>query len=133
MAFNSSYDNGAPLEGRDADLSLREQADDRLPPEPPAIVLPGAAPAEPQAAGLSTDDALRIAKEAYETATDYVDENYRKKWETNLRYFDSRHAADSKYYKDAYKHRHKHFRPKSRSIARRIEALVANAFFSNGC
>jgi hypothetical protein len=131
MAFNTPYDNGAPTEGRDAATRTREQSDDRLPPEPPAIVMPGAAAVPEKTGGLSDDEAVRLASEAYESSTDYVDANYRKKWETSLRYFDSRHASDSKYYKDAYKHRHKHFRPKSRSIARRIEALVANAYFSN--
>lgn len=132
MATRTPTRNGAPTEGRDLSGEFRDQADDRLPPEPPAIVLDGAAPATAEkTGGLSEDDAVRLAREAYESSTDYVDENYRKKWDTSLRYFDSRHASDSKYYKDAYKHRHKHFRPKSRSIARRIEALVASAFFSN--
>jgi hypothetical protein len=131
MALRTPDMNGVPLEGKYESFGLREQTDDRLPPEPVAVALGGEAPSAEKPGGLSEDEALRIAREAYETSTDYVDENYRKKWETNLRYFDSRHASDSKYYKDAYKHRHKHFRPKSRSISRRIEALVANAYFSN--
>lgn len=137
MANLTPYRNGVPNQP-DLEAQLRAQVDDtepaapEFPADPPAIVLPGAETAAPAAAGGFTDEeALRIADEAYESSTDYVDTNYRKKWETNLRFFDSRHAADSKYYKDAYKHRHKHFRPKSRSISRRIEALVANAFFSN--
>lgn len=130
MANRTPTRNGVPGQP-DPEESTREQADDRLPPEPPAIILGGAEAAPEKTGGLTEEDAVRLAREAYDSATEYVDENYRKKWETSLRYFDSRHASDSKYYKDAYKHRHKHFRPKSRSIARRIEALVANAYFSN--
>jgi hypothetical protein len=131
MATRTPENNGVPREYINSS-GLRVQRDDTLPEEPPAVILPGAEKtAGPGNANFPDDEALRIADEAYDSSTDYVDNNYRKKWETNLRFFDSRHAADSKYYKDAYKHRHKHFRPKSRSISRRIEALVANAFFSN--
>jgi hypothetical protein len=74
---------------------------------------------------------LQIAKDAYSSSTTYVDSNYRKKWEDALSMFQSRHPADSKYHSDAYKHRSKLFRPKSRSMVRKHEAAAAAAFFSN--
>lgn len=132
MAQLTPQNNRTPQPEEQYARRTRKQRDDRLPEDPPAVILGGEGPAEAAAGGkLDGAKALELAAEAYESATDYVDDNFRKKWETNLRYFDNRHAADSKYYKDAYKHRHKHFRPKSRSIARRMEALVANAFFSH--
>lgn len=113
-----------------APSNTRIQPDDTIPADPAVLGLPEAE-TQAGAGDLTTEVALRIAREAYSTSTTYVDSNFRKQWETDLRYFDGRHASDSKYYKDAYKHRAKTFRPKSRSISRRMEALVANAFFSN--
>ena len=76
-------------------------------------------------------DWLKIAKDAYAASTSYVDSNYRKKWDDALRMFQSRHPTDSKYNTEAYKHRSKLFRPKTRSLVRKHEAAVAAAFFSN--
>lgn len=137
MAQITPERNRVPQSEQPAEKRRRKQPNDTLPADPAAVTLAGdtlngpAAPAAAPSSGLDAAKALELAQDAYESSTDYVDDNFRKKWETNLRYFDNRHAADSKYYKDAYKHRHKHFRPKSRSIARRMEALVANAFFSH--
>lgn len=74
---------------------------------------------------------LQIAKDAYSASTTYVDANYRKKWEDAICMFQSRHPADSKYNTQAYQHRSKLFRPKSRSMVRKHEAATAEAFFSN--
>lgn len=74
---------------------------------------------------------LQLAKDAYSSSTSYVDANYRKKWDDAIRMFQSRHPSDSKYNTDSYKHRSKIFRPKSRSLVRKHEAVVAAAFFSN--
>lgn len=122
--------NKIPGVGRDLAGNIRTQEDSTR--DLPAISMDqdGDEAAE-GIASLSTEEALRLAKEAYDTSTDYLDNNFRKQWETDLRYFDGRHAADSKYYKKEYSHRNKTFRPKSRSISRRLEALVAAAFFSN--
>jgi hypothetical protein len=76
-------------------------------------------------------DWLQLAKDAYSSSTSYVDSNYRKKWEDSINMFQSRHPSDSKYNADAYKHRSKLFRPKSRSMVRKHEAAAAAAFFSN--
>jgi hypothetical protein len=74
---------------------------------------------------------LQLAKDAYSSSTSYVDANYRKKWDDAIRMFQSRHPSDSKYNTESYKHRSKIFRPKSRSLVRKHEAVVAAAFFSN--
>lgn len=78
-----------------------------------------------------TRDWLKIASDAFTSSTTYVDSNYRKKWEDSLNMFQSKHPSDSKYNAEAYKHRSKLFRPKSRSMVRKHEAAAAAAFFSN--
>jgi hypothetical protein len=76
-------------------------------------------------------DWLKVASEAYLNSTSYVDNNYRKQWEDNLRMFQSRHPNGSKYLSETYKHRSRLFRPKTRSVVRKNEAVAASAFFSN--
>lgn len=80
---------------------------------------------------MSPDDALRIAKDAYTASTTYVDANYRQQWEDALRMFQGRHPAGSKYNSETYKYRSRLFRPKTRSVIRRHEAIAAGAFFAN--
>ena len=80
---------------------------------------------------MTPQDALRIASDAYEGSTSFVDTNYRKQWEEGLRLFQGRHPADSKYNSDKYKHRSRLFRPKTRSGIRKLEAMAAMSFFSN--
>jgi hypothetical protein len=74
---------------------------------------------------------LQLAKDAYAASTSFVDNNYRKKWEDNLRLFQNRHPQGSKYNSDYYKHRSKLFRPKTRTVVRKNEAAAAIAFFAN--
>lgn len=76
-------------------------------------------------------DWLQIAVDAYDSSTTYVDNNYRKSWEDSLRAFQNKHPEGSKYYSDTYKHRSKLFRPKTRSVIRKNEALAATAYFAN--
>jgi hypothetical protein len=76
-------------------------------------------------------DWLSIARESYQASTDYLDANWRKKWEDSVAMFQSRHPKDSKYNSDLYKHRSKGFRPKTRSVVRKNEAAAAAAFFAN--
>ncbi|WP_282460170.1 portal protein, partial [Mycoplasmopsis arginini] len=78
-----------------------------------------------------TRDYLKIAADAYTASTSYVDSNYRNKWEDSLSMFQSKHPRSSKYNSEAYQHRSKIFRPKSRSMVRKHEAAAAAAFFSN--
>ncbi|MDO9402046.1 MAG: hypothetical protein Q7T46_11465 [Polaromonas sp.] len=93
-------------------------------------------PAIPMNDGESGEDTpdrdwLGIAKDAFTSSTSYMDANWRKSWEDNIAMFQSRHPAGSKYNSDAYKHRSRLFRPKTRSLVRKNEAAVAAAFFSN--
>ena len=81
--------------------------------------------------GGKPDDWLQIARDAYTSSTSYMDANYRRNWEDAIRMFQSRHPADSKYNSETYKFRSKIFRPKTRSVIRKVEAAGAAAFFSN--
>lgn len=74
---------------------------------------------------------LQLAKEAYDKSTSFVDNNYRRTWEDNLRHFQCRHHSGSKYYKASYQHRSKVFRPKTRAAFRSNEAAGVAAFFAN--
>jgi hypothetical protein len=131
MAFRQNS-NLPPHEGQTLAGNIRSQTDDTVARDPSVFgESPAPDSAEEGLPQLTEAEALRIAKEAYTTSTDYLDANFRKQWETDLRYFDGRHSGDSKYYKKEYAHRNKTFRPKSRSISRRLEALTAAAFFSN--
>jgi hypothetical protein len=79
---------------------------------------------------IDTARALRLAKEAYNGSTSYFDTNVRPQVERNLRAFQSRHAADSKYMSQSYATRSRLYRPKTRTLTRQNEALAAEAFFS---
>lgn len=74
---------------------------------------------------------LTKAKLAFDQSTTFMDNNYRKQWENNIRHFQSKHHAGSKYLKSSYKYRSKMFRPKTRSAIRGNEATAAVAFFAN--
>lgn len=76
------------------------------------------------------DEWLLIARDAYTEAENYYDANIRFDHETNLSHFQSRHAPGSKYYTEAYRFRHKSFRPKTRSFVRRQEAALLKSMFS---
>lgn len=71
-----------------------------------------------------------LAQSAYTLSTNYVDANMRSKWEDWLSAFQNKHPSWSKYNSALYKHRSKIFRPKSRSMVRKLEASAAMAFFS---
>jgi len=74
---------------------------------------------------------LKRAEQAYLQSTTYIDNNYRKQWNDNIRYFYSRHHSGSKYLNAAYKYRSKIFRPKTRTAIRNSEAAAMMAFFGN--
>lgn len=86
---------------------------------------------EPQQQAQPGRDWLKIAQDAFSASTSYLDANWRKKWEDSIAMFQSRHPTGSKYNSDAYKHRSRLFRPKTRSLVRKNEAAAAIAFFSN--
>ena len=75
-------------------------------------------------------DWLQLARDAYQTSESWFDSAVRKDVERNIAHFQNRHAPGSKYYSDLYKYRAKGFRPKTRSVVRKNEALAANAFFA---
>lgn len=81
----------------------------------------------------SGDDAmwLRIARDAYNASTSYIDNNFRKDWDDGVRAFNGQHASDSKYNHPSFDKRSKLYRPKTRSIIRKNEAAAAAAFFSS--
>ncbi len=76
-------------------------------------------------------DFLKLAKEAYEASSAYLDTNYRADFDYSLRAFRNEHAAGSKYLSNDYAGRSKLYRPKTRSIIRKNEAAGAVALFSN--
>lgn len=76
-------------------------------------------------------DFLKLAQEAYEASTTYIDANYRKDWDYSIRAFRSEHAVGSKYLSSEFQSRSRLYRPKTRSIIRKQEAAAAVALFSN--
>lgn len=74
--------------------------------------------------------ALQIARDAFRGSTDYFNANIRPQIERDLRQFQSRHGPDSKYMSEAYKSRSRLYRPKTRVMVRKNEAVAAEAFFS---
>jgi len=73
---------------------------------------------------------LTISRDAFVNSSDWFDAALRNDMERNLSHFQSRHAPGSKYYSAQYKHRAKGFRPKTRTIVRKNEAMAATAFFA---
>jgi hypothetical protein len=74
---------------------------------------------------------LKRAADAYTGSTTYFDANVRPQVESNIRQMQGRHPSGSKYYSDAYKSRARLFRPKTRGMVRKNEAICAAAFFAN--
>lgn len=74
---------------------------------------------------------MKLAQDAFKKSTTYFEHNYYKQFEEGLRLFNSQHPRDSKYQSDAYKYRSRIFRPKTRSVVRRHEAVAWTALFSN--
>lgn len=73
----------------------------------------------------------QLAHDAYHSSTSYIDNNMRKKWEDGLRAFNSQHAAESKFNTATFEKRSKLYRPKIRTISRKVEAATAAALFSS--
>lgn len=79
---------------------------------------------------LTPDKAMSLAREAFSGSTDYFDANIRSRIEQDIRRFQSRFPSGSKYLSDSYRARSKIFRPKTRAMVRKNEAVAAEAFFS---
>jgi hypothetical protein len=73
---------------------------------------------------------LSMARDAYDSSTDYLDSNIRKDWETAIAHQNGEHAPGSKYHTDAYRARSKTFRPKTRANNLNAEAQFARAVFA---
>lgn len=76
-------------------------------------------------------DWLQIAKDSFESSTNYMDANLRKEFERNIALFKSKHPSGSKYNSAAFKSRSRLFRPKTKSVVRKNEAAASAAFFAN--
>lgn len=80
---------------------------------------------------ITPEQALKLARDAFDTSTTYFDASIRAGLEGDIRRWQSRHAAGSKYTTDAWKARSSLFRPKTRAMIQKGEAMAAEAFFSN--
>ncbi len=89
-------------------------------------------PAEEAAEVNEMDDVdwVALAKDAYDSSTDFFDSSIRPGLDKNLSHFASRHAPGSKYYSEQYKYRAKGFRPKTRAMVTKAEAVIAKALFA---
>src|SRR3990167_7950261 len=76
-------------------------------------------------------DYLKLAQEAFEASSAYIDQNWRNDWVYALRAFRNEHAPGSKYLSDEYKARSRIFPPHTRTVIRKNEAAAAVALFSN--
>lgn len=70
-----------------------------------------------------------MSRDAHQTSEDWFDAAVRNDMERNIAHFQGRHAPGSKYEDQSYKFRAKGFRPKTRTVLQRHEALAATAFF----
>ena len=77
------------------------------------------------------DKFLDLAQQAFESASAFVDANYRADWDYSIKAFRGEHASGSKYLAPGYASRSRLFRPKTRSVIRKNEAAGAVALFSN--
>lgn len=76
-------------------------------------------------------DWLKIAQFAFSDSTDYLNAGIRREIEQDIRQFQGMHPSQSKYLSDAYKTRSRFFRPRTRTVIRKNEAVAAAALFSN--
>lgn len=86
-------------------------------------------PAAPTGA-LPAVDYSGLARDAYSASTTYFDSNIRKQVEASLRQFQGVHPTGSKYLSETYRARSRLFRPKTRSMVRKSEAVGAEALFA---
>lgn len=82
-----------------------------------------------QPAPMSTDYSA-LARDAYTASTTYWDSSIRKQVEAAIRQFQGVHPVGSKYHSEAYRTRSRLFRPKTRGMVRKAEAVAAEALFA---
>lgn len=80
---------------------------------------------------MKSKTGLKLAQEAYEASTNFLDTNWRADIDYSIKTFRGEHAGGSKYLSPEYAHRSKLVSPKTRSIIRKNEAAGAVALFSN--
>ena len=80
-----------------------------------------------EAQGKPHEDWLRLAYSAYTESTSYFDSGIRTEIENDIRHFQSRHLASSKYESPLWSKKSAIFRPKTRSAIRRAEAKLDRA------
>jgi len=83
-----------------------------------------------EAPAITQPDWMSMARDAHSSSTTYFDSSIRKQIINSLRQWQGQHPEGSKYYSEAYQGRSKLFRPKTRSMVRKNEAVAAEAFFS---
>lgn len=83
--------------------------------------------------GVGPDEAYirLLAREAWDSSTNWLNAGRRAAWNNSLRAFQNLHSSDSKYLSSDYRYRSRLFRPKTRSMVRKAEAQTAAAFFGN--
>ena len=88
---------------------------------------------EAQDSGNATSESslITLSRETYYSSKTWWDSSIRKVVERNLRAFNNRHPAGSKYHTEQYRKKSKIFRPKTRTSIRKSAAGVAKAFFSS--
>jgi hypothetical protein len=79
---------------------------------------------------LTREEASRMARDAYAESKSYFDASIRAKIEADMRQFQGLHPVGSKYINDTYRGRSRLFRPKTRAMVRKNEAIAAEALFS---
>src|SRR6185437_10319594 len=80
---------------------------------------------------LTPDDARKLARECFDSSTQWLNSGRRARWNDSLRAFQSLHPSGSKYLSRDYSYRSSLYRPKTRAMVRKAEAQTAAAFFSN--
>lgn len=73
---------------------------------------------------------LGLAREAYTESTSYFDASIRPQINAAIRQHQGVHPVGSKYHSDTYRGRSRLFRPKTRGMTRKAEAVAAEALFT---
>lgn len=80
---------------------------------------------------LDVTFARNLARQCYDSSTNWLNAGRRIRWNDSLRAFQGLHPSGSKYLSTDYRYRSRLFRPKTRTMVRKAEAATAAAFFSN--
>lgn len=78
----------------------------------------------------SQDEWITRARSAWEQSTTWFNASIRSQIRKNLSNFRSLHPYGSKYHHESFRARSRTFRPKTRALARRVEAALAVAMFA---